>query len=120
MIYESALIARKYTSHYRSLSVLSFEFCASVVIKALVMRLKNLLPKFNLAHLDIRLELFTILLDRELLIKINRDINLLAAHQLIFRIVELRYIVMSQCLFGGKYLVRVELQEALQKVQRIV
>jgi hypothetical protein len=84
------------------------------------MRLKDLLPKFLLALVDISVELVTIFADRELLIIINRDINLLAAHRLILRIVELRYIGMSQCLFGGKSLVRVEVQEALEKVQRIV
>lgn len=84
------------------------------------MRLKDLLPKFLLALVDISVELVTIFADRELLIIINRDINLLAAHRLILRIVELRYIGMSQRLFGGKSLVRVEVQEALEKVQRIV
>jgi len=85
-----------------------------------MMRLKDLLSKFLLALVDISVELVTIFADRELLIIINRDINLLAAHRLIFRIVELRYIGMSQRLFGGKSLVRVEVQEALEKVQRIV
>lgn len=70
--------------------------------------------------MDISVELVTIFADRELLIIVNRDINLLAAHRLILRIVELRYIGMSQCLFGSKSLVRVEVQEALEKVQRIV
>lgn len=84
------------------------------------MRLKDLLSKFLLALVDISVELVTIFADRELLIIINRDINLLAAHRLILRIVELRYIGMSQRLFGGKSLVRVEVQEALEKVQRIV
>jgi hypothetical protein len=84
------------------------------------MRLKDLLPKFLLALVDISIELVTIFADRELLIIINRDINLFAAHRLILRIVELRYIGMSQCLFCGKSLVRVEVQEALEKVQRIV
>ena len=70
--------------------------------------------------MDISVELVTIFADRELLIIINWDINLLAAHRLILRIVELRYIGMSQCLFGSKSLVRVEVQEALEKVQRIV
>jgi hypothetical protein len=69
---------------------------------------------------DISVELVTIFADRELLIIINRDINLLAAHRIILRIVELRHIGMSQRLFGGKSLVRVEVQEALEKVQRIV
>ena len=85
-----------------------------------MMRLKDLLSKFLLALVDISVELVTIFADRELLIIINRDINLLAAHRLILRIVELRYIGMSQRLFGGKSLVRVEVQEALEKVQRIV
>jgi hypothetical protein len=84
------------------------------------MRLKDLLPKFLLSLVDISIELVTIFADRELLIIINRDINLFAAHRLILRIVELRYIGMSQCLFCGKSLVRVEVQEALEKVQRIV
>lgn len=70
--------------------------------------------------MDISVELVTIFAYRELLIIINRDIYLLAAHRLILRIVELRYIGMSQCLFCGKSLVRVEVQEALEKVQRIV
>lgn len=70
--------------------------------------------------MDISVELVTIFADRELLIIINRDINLLAANWLILRIVELRYIGMSQCLFSCKSFVRVEVQEALQKVQRIV
>ena len=84
------------------------------------MRLKDLLSKFLLALVDISVELVTIFADRKLLIIINRDIYLLAAHRLILRIVELRYIGMSQRLFGGKSLVRVEVQEALEKVQRIV
>jgi hypothetical protein len=53
------------------------------------MRLKDLLSKFLLALVDISVELVTIFADRELLIIINRDINLLAAHGLILRIVEL-------------------------------
>ena len=84
------------------------------------MRLKDLLSKFLLALVDISVELVTIFADRELLIIINRDINLLAAHRLILRIVELRHIGMSQRLFSSKSLVRVEVQEALEKVQRIV
>ena len=84
------------------------------------MRLKDLLSKLLLALVDISVELVTIFADRKLLIIINRDINLLSAHRLILRIVELRYIGMSQRLFGGKSLVRVEVQDALEKVQRIV
>ena len=81
--------------------MLSLEFTTSVVVIVVMMRLKDLLSKFLLALVDISVELVTIFADRELLIIINRDINLLAAHRLILRIVELRYIGMSQCLFGS-------------------
>ena len=82
--------------------------------------LQDLLPKFLLALVDIRIELVTVFADRELLIIVNRDIYLLAAHRLILGIVELRYIGVSQRLFGSKSLMRVEVQEALEKVQCVV
>ena len=69
----------------------------------LVVRLmlsQNLLPHLLLALVDIRIELVTVLLDRELLIIIDRNEDFLGAYWLLFGVVELGHIRMLQGLFS--------------------
>lgn len=60
--------------------------------------------------MDISVELVAVLPDGELLVVVDRNVDFLGAYRLIFWVVELRDIRMSQCLFCGQALVRVELE----------
>ena len=84
------------------------------------MRLEDLLSELLLAFVDISIELVAVLSDGELLIVVNRDVDLLAAHWLVLRVVELGHIRVSQGLLCCQTLVRVKLKKALQKVQGII
>lgn len=70
-----------------------------LLVVRLVLR-QNLLPHLLLALVDIRIELVAILLDRELLIIIDRNEDLLGAYGLLLRVVELGHIWMLQGLFS--------------------
>jgi hypothetical protein len=54
-----------------------------------MMRLQYLLSKFLLAFVDISVELVAVLSDGELLVVIDRDVDLFWAHGLVFGVVEL-------------------------------
>ena len=66
-----------------------------------MMRLQYLLSKFLLAFVDISVELVAVLSDGELLVVIDRDVDLLRAHGLVLGVVELRYVGVTQGLLRG-------------------
>jgi hypothetical protein len=82
--------------------------------------LQNLLSKFLLAFVNISVELVSVLADREFLVVVDRDIDFLATYRLVLGVVKLRNVRMSQCLLRSESLVRVELKETLQQIQRVV
>ena len=100
-------------AHIQTLESLvkSLVFTSSVIIIVVMMRLQYLLSKFLLAFVDISVELVAVLPDGELLVIIDRDVNLLWAHRLVLGVVELRYIWVTQGLFGGQAFVRVEMKQ---------
>ena len=66
-----------------------------------MMRLQYLLSKFLLACVDISVELVAVLSDGELLVVIDRDVDLFWAHGLVFGVVELRNVGVTQGLLRG-------------------
>ena len=76
--------------------------------------LKDSLPQLLLATVDVCVQLVSVLADRELLIVINRDVDAARTHGLIFRIMELRDIWVSQSLICRQSSVWVELEELSQ------
>ena len=82
--------------------------------------MQYLLSKFLLAFVDISVELVSVFSDRELLVVINRNVDLLRAHWLVLGIVELRDVGVTQGLLRRQSLVWVELEETLQEVQSVV
>ena len=59
--------------------------------------------------MDISIELVSVLTNRELLIVIDGNVDLLSADRFIIGIVELAHIWMSEGLISGQSLVRVEM-----------
>ncbi len=76
--------------------------------------MQYLLSKFLLAFVDISVELVSVFSNRELLVVINRNVDLLRANRLVLGVVELRYVRVTQGLLRSQALVRVELKEVLQ------
>lgn len=81
------------------------------VLVVVVVRLQDLLPQFLLSLVDVRVEFVAVLADRELLIVVNRDIDLARANGLVIHIVELGDIGMAKGLLCCQSLVRVELKQ---------
>lgn len=100
--------------------VKSLVFTSTVIIIVVMMRLQYLLSKFLLAFVDISVELVTVLPDGELLVVIDRDVDFLRAYRLVFRVVELGHVRVSQRLLRCQSLVRVKLKKRLQEVERII
>lgn len=73
----------------------SLVLSTSVVVVVVVMRLEYLLSEFLLALVNICVQLVAVLSDGELLVIVNRDVDLLVAIWLIFRVVELLNVGMS-------------------------
>ena len=59
--------------------------------------------------MDVSVQLVSVLADGKLLVVINRDVYLLSTGRLVLGVVELGHVGMSESLFGGKPLVRVEM-----------
>ena len=90
-----------------------------LLVVGLVLR-QNLFPHLLFALVDIRVQLVPILLDREFLIIVNRDKDLLSADGLLLRVVELSYVWVLQCLLCSEPLIWIELQKVLQQIQCIL
>lgn len=63
--------------------------------------------------MDVRVQLVPVLTNRELLVVVDRDLDLLRAVRLVVRVVELSHILVFQRLFCGQTLVRVKHQQLL-------
>ena len=72
-----------------------------VVVVVVVMGLDDLLAQFLLSLVNICVKFVSVLADRELLVVVDRNINLSCTHRFVFRIMELRNIGVSQSLFGS-------------------
>ena len=109
-------------AHIQTLESLvkSLVFTSSVIIIVVMMRLQYLLSKFLLAFVDISVELVAVLPDGELLVVIDRDVDLLGADGLVLGVVELRHVGVAQGLLRGQPLVRVEMEQRLQEVERVI
>ena len=59
--------------------------------------------------MDISIELVSVLTNRELLIVIDGNVDLLSADRFVVRVVELAHIWMSESLISGQSLMRVEM-----------
>lgn len=68
----------------------------------------------------VSIQFIPILSDGELLVVINRNIDLLGANGFIIRIVELTHIRMLQTLLSCESLVRIEYHQVLQHVQSVI
>lgn len=71
---------------------------------------QDFLSHLLLSFVDIRVELVPIFFDRELLVIINGNENLLCANWLLVGVVELRNVWVLECLLNCQSLVWVELE----------
>jgi hypothetical protein len=74
------------------------------------MRLEDLFPQLLLALVNICVKLVAVLADRELLIVVNGNVDLLAADWLVLGIMELRDVGVAQGLLSSQTLVRIEMK----------
>ncbi len=65
-----------------------------VFLSVVLLLVLELLVELLLAADDVSVEFFTVLADGELLIVIERNVDLLLAHRLVIRVVELRHVRM--------------------------
>lgn len=73
----------------------------TIVVIVVVVRLQNLLAQLLLAFMNIRVEFVTVFADGELLVVVDRDVNLSGADRLVICVVELGHVGMAQCLLCG-------------------
>jgi len=91
-----------------------------VVVVVVVMGLEDFLAQLLLPLVDICIQFISVLTDREFLIVVDRNINLPRANWLVFGVVELGNISVSQSLFSRESSVWVELKKVAEEVQSIV
>ena len=92
----------------------------SIVIVVVVVRLKDLLPLFFLIPVNVWVQFISIFPDRELLVVINRDVNLLGTDWFIVGVVELSDIWMLQSLLSCESFARVKLHQILEQIDGVV
>ena len=90
---------------------------SAVVVVVIVVGLEDLLAELLLPLVDICIELVAILSDRELLVIIDGNADLLRTYGLVLGVVKLTDIGMAQGLLCGETLVGIELKKTLQEVQ---
>lgn len=90
---------------------------AAVVVVVIVVGLEDLLAELLLPLVDICIELVAILSDRELLVIIDGNADLLRAYGLVLGVVKLTDIGMAQGLLCSETLVGIELKKTLQEVE---
>jgi hypothetical protein len=86
---------------------------AAIFVHLLVVGLmlgQDFLSHLLLSFVDIRVELVPIFFDRELLVIVNGNENLLCANWLLVGVVELRNVWVLECLLNCQSLVWVELE----------
>ena len=91
-----------------------------VVIVIVVVRLQDLLAQLLFTLVDIRVKLVSVLPDGELLVVIDRNVDLARADGLIVGIVELGNVGVAQSLLSGQSFIRVELKQILHEVKSII
>lgn len=74
---------------------------STALVVIVVVALEQFLAEFLLALVNILIESITVLTDRELLVIVNRNMNLLLADRLVLRAVELSDVGVSESLFRG-------------------
>lgn len=95
--------------------------CAGVAVAVIVVvGLKDLSTKLLLTSVDVGVQFVSVFKDGELLIVVNRDVNAACADWLVFWIVELGHIRMTQSLFGTQTSAWVELKQTSKKVECVV
>lgn len=91
---------------------------AHLLVIRLVLR-QDLLPHLLLPLMDIRIKLIAVLLDRELLVVVDRNEDFLSANWFLLWVVELLDVGVLQSLLRGQPLVRIKLKQILQQVKRV-
>ena len=104
----------------RGVRLLLAAAAAPIVVVVVVVALQDLLAELLLSLVDVRVQLVAVLPNRELLVVVNRNVDLPRANRLVVRVVELRHVRVAQRLVCRQPLVRVELKQVTQKVQRVV
>jgi len=78
-----------------------------------VVRGKDLFAQLLLSLVDVCVQFVAVLSDRELLVVVDRDVDLPRANWLVIWVVELRHVRVAKGLLGGETLSWVELQKVL-------
>lgn len=69
-----------------------------------------------LAPDDIGVELFAVLADRELLVVVERDVNMFFTDRLIVGIMELSHVRMLESIFRARSLLRIKLEQLSHEI----
>ena len=91
-----------------------------VLLVVVVVGLEDALSELLLSFMDVLVELVAVFADRELLVVVDGDVDSACANRLIFRVVELCHVRMAQSLLSSHASMRVELEEALEHVERVI
>ena len=87
-----------------------------LILGGVMVRLRDLLAQLLLPLVYVGVEFVPVFSNRELLIVIDRDVDLSCADWLVIGVVELSYVWMPESLLCTQALARVELQQVSQHV----
>lgn len=91
-----------------------------LLLLVLLLLSQSLLAQLLLTLVNVAVQLVSVLSDRELLVVVDRDVDLPLANWLVLWVVELGHVLVLQGLLGAQTLVGVKLQEMAQQIQRFV
>lgn len=91
-----------------------------IVVVVVVVGLEDALSEFLLPPVDIVVEFVAVLSDREFLVVINGNVDAARTNRLVFRVVELGNVGVSQGLLSGQSSIRVKLKEVTEKIDGVV
>ena len=91
-----------------------------LIARGVMVRLHDLLAQLLLPLVYVGVEFVPVFSNRELLVVVDRDVNLSCADWLVIGVVELSYVWMPESLLCTQAFVRVELQQVSQHIQCVV
>ena len=91
-----------------------------VVVVVVVVGLQDFLAQLFLSLVDICVEFVSVLSDREFLIVVDWNVDLPIADWLIFWVVELSHVGMSQSLICGQSSIWIELEQVAEEIKGVI
>ena len=91
-----------------------------VVVVVVVVGLQDFLAQLFLSLVDICVEFVSVLSDREFLIVVDWNVDLPVADWLIFWVVELSHVGMSEGLICGQSSIWIELEQVAEEIEGVI